>query len=196
MGGELFETAGVGAANFLLDQAKGKDRLVRMAQTLALLAHGRAAWLTRQALSQTEPRCLSVCLQGAEKATSTFMQLTRAIGENGQPKNPSTKILIGQANVAQQQVVQNIPGQKGKQGDHGEQTRIEKNEPAIDAEIVSAVSGGIGVAEAGNPQKSPLGPEHRPKNAGGKSTGFSERFNTRRKVRRHRSISTIGKKHD
>jgi hypothetical protein len=183
MGGGLLEGAGVGAGNFLVNQLRNSNPLLGLAHTLALLAHGRAAWLTQRAVVQTDPRSLAVHLQGSERATHTFLKLLDAINENGQTKNPGTKISIGQANVAHQQVVQNLRAQKGN---HDKQTGIRKKEPIIDAEIVSAVGEGPEIAASGNPQKSPLGPEHRPKNAGGKSTSFSERFNARREVRRQR----------
>jgi len=196
MGGGLIETAGVGAGNFLVNQLQESDPLLGLAHNLALLAHGRAAWLTQRSVVQTDAHSLAVHLQGCERATSTFVQLMRAITENGQAKNPSARISIGQANVAHQQVVQNLQMHNGEQRKNDEQTRISEQGAVIDGEFVSAVTEGLEVIESRNPEKPTLDKEHGAKKRSGKGQGFKERAQTRRTVRRHRRIPKAGEGHD
>ncbi|MGA7626560.1 MAG: hypothetical protein WB630_16000 [Candidatus Acidiferrales bacterium] len=182
MGNGLLDTAGVGAGNFL--QAKGGNSLLQLAHTLALLAHGRAAWLTQRAAVQTDPRSLAVHLQACERATATFLQLMRAIDENRQlpafgdgrlDKKTDSKISIGQANVGGQHLVQNIVKlELPPKEDSNEQTRFLKG-AVINDESLSAVPGGAQRPQSGHPKKSPVDKKHRTKNRKGKGAGRKKR---------------------
>ena len=172
MGGGLLDTAGLGAGNFIMEPLGETDPLLSLAHNLALLAHGRAAWLTQKSVAQTDARSLAVHLQGCERATSTFVHLMDAIAKNRQAKKPSAKISITQANVAHQQVVHNVQRLGGAQARDDEQTRMQ---PVVEAEAVSAVSEGIAGTEARNPPYPTLDEKHGAKERCGKGSLRHER---------------------
>jgi DNA primase len=158
VGDHLLDTAGVGAGKFIVGRLHETDPLQGLAHTLALLAHARAAWLTHQAVGEKDVRSLAVHLNGAERATNTYMQLMKAITEHQNAKTPNAKISIKQANVAQQQIVQNIG--TGDKQPHDERTRIA---PDIE-EAVSPVAERAKFIEGRSPEKSTVGPEYRTEN--------------------------------
>jgi hypothetical protein len=156
VGDHLLDTAGVGAGKFIVDRIHETDPLQGLAHTLALLAHARAAWLTHQAVGEKDVRSLAVHLNGAERATNTYMQLMKAITEHQNAKTPNAKISIKQANVAQQQIVQNIGN--GDKQPHDERTRMAPS----NEEVVSPLAERPAFTEGIGPEKSTVGPEYRP----------------------------------
>jgi hypothetical protein len=138
-------------------QMGAKDALERLAHTQILMAHARTAWLTKLATRQTDVKALAVILEACDRASSTFVKLMRATSEYREPKSPSTTVSIGQANVAHQQLVQNVQGQEGKRIENDEQTKIG---PVIDAEAISAITKGLEITEGRNPAHATVEKEH------------------------------------
>jgi hypothetical protein len=154
-------------------QMRAKDALERLAHTQILMAHARTAWLTKLATRQTDMKALAVILEACDRASSTFVKLMRATAEYRQPKTPPTTVSIGQANVAHQQLVQNIQGKEGKRIENDEQTQIG---PAIDTEAVSAITKGLEIPEGRNPAHTTLDEKHGAKECRGKGQGRQERI--------------------
>jgi hypothetical protein len=86
---ELMELAAPGALSFLEEMCP-KDALERLALTQTLLAHARAAYLTKVLTSQTEAAALGIVSDACDRAASTIARLMRAIAEYRQPKSPTT----------------------------------------------------------------------------------------------------------
>lgn len=97
---QLLEAAASATLSFQ-KQMRPKDALERLALTQALMAHGRVAWLTKLATSQTDVPSLVTINEACELASGTFVRLMRPIGEYRRPTNSGPAISIGQANLAQ-----------------------------------------------------------------------------------------------
>ena len=177
---ELLEAAGPGALS-LQEQMRPKDALERLALTQALLAHGRAAWLTKLLTRHTNAQSLAIISEACERAAGTFARLMRAIAEYRRPPNSSTTV-IGQANLAEQQVVQNIAKQELQEKNDDKRTKITTKGAAVTAEILPADAERAGVAADRHPTNAPVEEEHRTSNAGRKSQSQDECPKTRRAV--------------
>ncbi len=184
---EELEQSALATLNFQRQMCP-KDALERLALTMVLMTHGRVAWLTTLATSQTDVPSIVAINEACDRASGAFVRLTRAIGEYRQPTNPGTAISIGQANLAQQQVVQNIQEvQERKNVD--ERTRIRRNSTAAGAEAAEtlpAIEQGAAVAPDRRLANPAVDEEHRPQKPGRKGANQQERPKTRRTVRRQR----------
>ncbi|MFZ0635271.1 MAG: hypothetical protein WA755_00240 [Candidatus Acidiferrales bacterium] len=107
LSGELLDAAVHCGVSFQKQMAP-KDALERLALMQALMAHARAAWLAKLTTAQTSPQSVAIVSEATDRASSTFVRLMRAIGEYRKPTSASTFVSVQQANVAQQQVVQNV----------------------------------------------------------------------------------------
>jgi hypothetical protein len=166
MGGKEFvEIAGPGALSFL-EEMQPRSALERLALTQALLAHARAAWLTKLLTTQTDPHCFGTVAEACERAVATLTRLMRALMECRQPKSPSTTVSIGQANVAREQVVQNVRKQEGTQRENDEQTRNNERGRVIGAQAVPVVEKRAEVTESRNPGNATMGEKHGTKKSG------------------------------
>jgi len=190
---QLLEMAAVAARSFQ-KQMRPKDALESLALTQAFMTHGRVAWLTKLAASQKDPQSLVTINEACDRASGTFVRLMRGISEYRQPKNLGTAISIGQANLAQQQVVQNIRKVRGKKN-VDERTRIRRNSTEAGgkaAETLPAIEQGAAVAPDRRLANSPMGEEHRAKKPGRKGANQHERPQTRRTLRRQRRAPETG----
>jgi hypothetical protein len=183
--GEHLEAAVPSALSFQ-EQMQPKDGLERLALTQALLAHARAAWLTKLLTSQMSAQSLAIISEACERASGTFGRLMRAIAEYRRPPSSSATVSIGQANLAHQQVVQNIQKQELQGKNDDERTKITTKGAAVTAEVLSADAEGAGVAADLHPTNAPMEEEHRTSNAGRKSPSQDKRTKTRRALRRSR----------
>ena len=191
--GDEFSDASRSAGLEFQKQMRPKDPLERLALTQALLAHTRATWLTKLATTQSDVLALRITCEAADRSSCTFARLLRAIAEYRQPRNASPTVSIGQANLAGQQVVQNIQKQVSSQEKSDEQTRIEHG-GTIDAEVVSAVKAGVEITQSCNPADATLDKKHRAKESGRKTSSRDERVQTRRAVRGHRGPAKTGER--
>ncbi len=186
LGQEQLEMAAPAVLSFQ-QQMRPKDALERLALTQALMAHGRVAWLTKLATSQTDVHALATINESCERASGTFVRLLRAIGEYHQPRDSSATVSIGQANLAHQQIVQNIQKQEARQEENvDERTRIRANKAAARAEAISAVEERVAITPNGHLANPAMDEEYRPQEPGRKGSNQHERAQTRRKVCRHR----------
>ncbi len=134
LGQELLDAASLAPVS-LHEQMRPRDALERMALMQILLAHGRVAWHTKQLTAQTDAQSLGIISEACERASGTFVRLMRAFAEYRRPPTSGTTVAIGQANLANQQMVQNIQKGGAPRQKHDEQTR---KGAAVNAETVSA----------------------------------------------------------
>ena len=84
-----------------------RDALERLALSQMLLVHGRVAWLSNCYRPKQTPRHLGLSARVSNDLGQLYPS-DAAIREQREPENSSTTVSIGQANVAGQQVVQNL----------------------------------------------------------------------------------------
>src|ERR1039457_1088329 len=119
---ELAEATGPATLTFQ-EEMHPRDALERLALSQMLLVHGRVAWLSKLLSDQTDAESLGTISEACERTLGSFIRLMRAIRKHREPKNSSTTVSIGQANVAGQQVVQNLMKEERREK-NDEQTRI------------------------------------------------------------------------
>jgi hypothetical protein len=192
---EMRDAEALGVARFYKGM-RPTDALERLALSQLLLAHGRATWLTGVLTAQTNAQTFGVISEACERATGSFMRLMRAFSEYRQPKNPSTTVSIGQANVAHQQIVQNVRKRKGTRNENDEQTRIHEGGAVLDAQAVPAVETRGEITEGRNPKNAPVGEEHGTKKSGRESRRRNELVAPRRAVSRSHRESKAGSTDD
>jgi hypothetical protein len=191
---ELADAAGPGACAFL-EAMPPRDPLEHLALSQLLLTHGRVAWLSKLLTAQAEPQSFAIVSDACEKALGSFVRLMRAFREYREPRNAGPTVSISQANLAQQQVVQNFSRQEVSRNENGdEQSRIHP------AEITSAEK--ILPADASRPEgftghgreKQTMGVEHGASNSGRKMPSSHERTPARPTFIRNRCTTKDGRK--
>jgi hypothetical protein len=189
---ELHEAGALGALNFH-KQMQPKDALEKLALTQALLAHARAAYLTKLLSDQTEAVTLGIVSEACERAAGTFTRLVRAVSEYRQPKTPTTSVSIGQANVANQQVIQNFQRREGTRKENvDEQTRIKwSGAPTAPADI-PVVEKRLELTEGCNSENETLAKIHGAKNGGRQSRRCDEIAAPRSTVSRGHGAAKAG----
>jgi len=95
-----------------VQQMNPKDPLEKLAVMEALWTHARLARMSQLAVRQTTPEGLRVVNEACDRAANTFRRLMLAIDEHRRPASSDSWIAIQQANLAQQQVVQNVKNLK------------------------------------------------------------------------------------
>jgi hypothetical protein len=190
--GELRDASWLAPTEFQ-KQMRPKDPLERLAHTQILMAHARTAWLSQLATRQKDVKALAIILEACDRASSVFAKLMRATSEYREPKSPTTTVSIGQANVADQQFVQNVRNLHPRE--NNEQTRMEKK-GAIDAEVVPLVKKGIAIAASNGPKKPTVDQKLGTKECSRKSQGRHERVTARRAVGGHRHPAKTGERND
>jgi len=186
LGTELLEAAGRAPMSFQA-QMQRRDALERLGLAQALLAHARASWLTQLLASETDPDTLRAISEGCERAANTFGRLTRLLRDYRQPRNSNTTV-IGQANLAGQQIVQTNFNQRmlPKENDD-EQTRIEGRGPAVN-QALPPNAPRAALPASHDPVDAAVDEKHGTKNCRRKASSRDERVSTRRAVGRcHRA---------
>ena len=173
LGPELLEAAGLGAISFQ-EHMQSKDGLERLAISQLLVTHGRVMWLSKLLTEQTSTKAITAISASIDGALSTFVRLMRAIDEYRRPRAANTTVSIGQANLAGNQVVQNIQNQEAKPK-YGNQTKITHDEGSISSEIVPANTKGIAVTPSDHQTNKAVGKKHGTKNPRRKGPGSNER---------------------
>lgn len=143
-------------------QMHPKDALERLVLGQILLAHSRTTWMTQLLERQNDPQYLHVISEACERAAGTFGRLTRAFWEYRRPATVSTTVSIGQANVANQQVVQNLLKEEPKEKDDV-RTRIASRSTALPAALPAHAARPKVIAEC-HLENEALEKKHRPSN--------------------------------
>ena len=142
---EIFCKTANGFVEDTLKRLKTKDPLESMLVIQAIWAHARLARLTKMEASETRVDVLKMMNEACDRASNTFRKLMLTLAEYRRP--PRSYTAIGQANVAQQQVVQNT-------GTAEEKTKNEKgsqHERTTETAALPANGGGEELFESGGP---------------------------------------------
>ena len=173
LGPALLEAAGLGAISFQ-EHMRSKDGLERLAISQVLVTHGRVMWLSKLLTEQTNTKAITAISASIDSALSTFGRLMRALDEYRRPRSANTSVSIQQANVASNQVVQNIQNQEAEPK-YGNQTSIESDAIPINTAIVSANTKRIALTPNGHQPKAPMDKKHGTKEPRRKGSGGDER---------------------
>jgi hypothetical protein len=173
LGPALLEAAGLGAMGFQ-EHMQSKDGLEGLAISQLLVTHGRVMWLSKLLTEQTNTKAITAISASIDSALSTFVRLMRALDEYRRPRAANTTVSIGQANVAGNQLVQNIQNQEVTPK-YGNQTKSAPDQAAINTEIVPANTKGIAVTASDPQADKAVDQKHGTKKSGRKGSGGNER---------------------
>ncbi len=109
---EFFAALSDSHAEFV-HQMQPRDLLEKLALEQLMLHHARVLRLSQQACCQSDPEPAKLLHEACDGASGSFRRLMTAINENRRPRQKAA-IAIDQANVANQQVVQNVTPDPGK----------------------------------------------------------------------------------
>lgn len=90
-----------------------RDPLEKITLEQLIVNHARVLRLSQQACSQTDPEPAKLFHEACDGASGSFRRLMTAFNENRRPQQKAA-IAIDQANVANQQVVQNLKPHRRK----------------------------------------------------------------------------------
>lgn len=183
---ELMESTAA-ASMMLLEEMGARDALERLALSQVLLAHGRAAWLTKALTTQTDPNSVRAMSEACERATGNFVRLMRGFAEYRRPVNAATNVSIAQANLAKQQIVQAFIEGEGPGKKHDEQNRITQRLPVIIAAL-PANPKRAALPAACDPTNQTVDKKYRTENSGRKTPGRDECVKARRTISRRTRV--------
>lgn len=102
-----FQATGINHVKSVLQSMQCRDPMEDMLVQQALWTHARVAKLTILAKDQTQLYEIRILHEACNKASNTYRRLMLALAEKRRPKRSDAFVAIKQANLAQQQVVQN-----------------------------------------------------------------------------------------
>jgi hypothetical protein len=182
---ELADAAASASFEFLEEMCP-RDALERLALSQLLLVHGRVAWLSKLLPAQPDAESLGIVSEACERALGSFGRLMRSFRDYREPKNSSTTVSIGQANVAGQQVVQNLMKEERREK-NDEQTRIRRETGAASRPPLPPHEGRIALPADRHSTKPAVDKKHGSKNGRRKGAGSDECSPSRPTIsRRHR----------
>lgn len=171
-------TAKVAVASILDETAR--DPLEEMLVAQMVWTHGRAARLSLIANGQEGLKQMRTVHELADRASNTFRRLLLALADYRNPRQGKTFIAAKQANVAQQQIVNNadanaapdaaiLPGHDSAKKLSGQESANEQGiaGPAAGQAALPAVGGGAGVPPGVRPADPAVAAQHRTEDAGG-----------------------------
>jgi hypothetical protein len=173
LGPELLEAAGLGAISFQ-EHMEASDGLERLAISQILVTNARVMWLSKLLTEQTNTKTLATISAAIDGGVSTFTRLMRTLDEYHRPRIANTTVSIGQANVAGNQLVQNIQNQEPTVK-HGNQTKTATDRTPIGAEAVPANTRGIAFTPNSHPTNATVDKKHRATEPRRKGSGSNER---------------------
>jgi hypothetical protein len=152
-----------------------RDAIEEMLVIQMAWAHARLARLTRLAADQTSTANVRVLNDACDRASNTFRRMVQALGDYRGPSQ-RTFVAIKQANVANQQVVQNVENQNTspdfkKPAASNEQGSAAALQPLVERAPIPA---------GDCPEKQAVAAEHRPQDGGGQGPVETERDAARR----------------
>jgi hypothetical protein len=82
-----------------------RDPIEEMMVSQMVVTHGRLLQLTSMAVNQTNLKWAQLMNDAADRASNTFRRLVLALADYRNPRRGNSFTAIGQANIAQQQIV-------------------------------------------------------------------------------------------
>jgi hypothetical protein len=168
--------AGESAALFvgnLLESMRPRDFLEQMLCLQAAWTHARLAHLSGMANQQTETKNVRVVHDACDRAANTFRRQMLALVEYRRPPRTDAFVAIKQANVANQQVVQNAEIRKT------ESANGSNEQGSAPPKALPPHADGVEFIATGRAEQPAVAVEHRAEDGGGKGPLKDERDETR-----------------
>ena len=154
------------------ESVKPRDVLEEMLVVQMAWTHARLARLSSIACDQDQRANVQVVHDACDRAANTFRRQMLALIEYRRPAQPGHFVAIKQANLANQQVVQNVENQNA----------ITSNEQGS-TPALPAVTERLDLSAVNGAAKQTVAAEHRPQDSGGQGPIQAERNKARRAQR-------------
>ena len=155
-----------------------RDALEEMLVVQMAWAHARLARLSAIAHNQEQRGNVQVVHDACDRAANTFRRQMLALAEYRRPAQPGSFVAIRQANVANQQVVQNVENHTFPNPNF--RTPAASNEQGSAPQALPPVGAGIEIPEGGGAKEQAVAGQHRPQDGSGKGPIETERGQVRR----------------
>src|SRR5262249_7438177 len=139
----------------------------------ALWTHARLARLTGLASQPHTPSDMSILNELCERAANTFRRQMLALSEYRNPRKGDSFIAVKQANLAQQQVVQNVENGKPQMGN------TTNEQGSTGRKMLSAHEAGIEISAVEHLAKQAVAGQHGTQDGSGQGTLGAKRFQAR-----------------
>jgi hypothetical protein len=156
----------------LRESVQPRDAVEEMLLVELAWTHARLAALSAMAVQQTQTVNLKVINEACDRAANTFRRLMLALTDYRRPRQVPAFVAIKQANLANQQVVQN--GQ-GPDFENNCRPNEQGSTPAL-----PPVGQWPAFTAGGRPDEQTVASEHRPQDDGGQGQEQAERAQARR----------------
>ena len=148
------------------ESVQPRDALEEMTLVQLAWLHARIAKLSVLAIEQTQTSNVRVVNDACDRAANTFRRMMLALAEYRRPRQAAGFVAIKQANVANQQVVQNVENQTVARPDFPKP--VASNEQGSAApQALPAVSDGPGIATSVSAAEQAVAAQQRPQDGEG-----------------------------
>jgi hypothetical protein len=156
----------------LRESVRPRDAVEEMLLVELAWTHARIASLSAMAVQQTQTVNVKVVNEACDRAANTFRRLMLALADYRRPRPAPSFVAIKQANLANQQVVQNA---QSPEFEIGFRSNEQGSAPALPpvAEWAEFPAGG-------RPEEQAVAAQHRPQDDGGQGKEQAERAEARR----------------
>lgn len=176
-----------------VEAMKPRDALEKLALEQLMVQHARVLALSRQASTNSNLDIVKVLNEACDGASSSFRRLMTSFRDHRRPKDFGASFTIGQANVAQKQVIQTVQNRELSRGNYDEQTRIGQSCPTARTAALPLIGEGPALPAINHPKDAAVDAQHRASICGWKGTRREKPNPARRAVRRKNRIHKADK---
>jgi hypothetical protein len=160
------------------ESVQPRDALEEMLVVQMAWAHARLARLSAIAHNQEQRGNVQVVHDACDRAANTFRRQMLALAEYRRPAQPGSFVAIRQANVANQQVVQNVENHTASSPNF--RNPAASNEQGSATPALPPVAEGVEIPAGGGEAEQTVAGQHRPQDTRGKGPIETERSQARR----------------
>lgn len=193
LGEEEFLAALSGVLPDFVEAMKPRDALEKLALEQLMVQHARVLALSRQASVSTDLDIVKVLNAACDGASSSFRRLMTSFRDHRRPKDFGASFTIGQANVAQQQVIQTVQNRELSGGKYDEQRKMGQSGPAPRTAALLPNAQRPAVSAINHQENAAMEAVNRPPNGSGKGARKPQCAKARRAVSRKNRIPKADK---
>jgi hypothetical protein len=175
----ITDVQGTAARTFMAamcESVQPRDAVEEMLLVQMVWTHARLGNLTVLANQQTTASNVRIVHDACDKAANTFRRMMLALADYRRPPQVAGFVAVRQANIANQQVVQNVENQN-QNSDF--RKPLTSNEQGSAAPALSPIGDRIDGPAGSGAAKQAMAAQHRPADGGRKDQVQSERYQTR-----------------
>jgi hypothetical protein len=151
---DVFQESTSEHVQMTLERMAVRDPIEEMLVVQMMYTHQRMTELTAKASAQTNLKWAQMYHDAADRAANTYRRLMLALAEYRQPPRHRSVSYIQQANMAEQQVVQNVDrGRTGRRKKAANEKGFRRSGPRRRREKALPIDGGGGWRRSGRPQR-------------------------------------------